>query len=185
MIKIRKAVLRDAKKLLQIYDYYVKNTAVTFECVSPTLDEFTARMEDIMKRYPYFVVLKDDKIAGYAYANSFSAREAYDWSCELTVYIAHDLRRCGLGKMLYNALEKALYEMGILNLYACVAYPIKEDEYLTCGSANFHMNSGFERVGEFYKCGNKFGNWYNIIWMQKIIGSHKENHPKIKNFSDL
>lgn len=47
--------------------------------------------------------------------------------------------------------------MGILNLYACIGYPEVEDEYLTRNSADFHEHMGFSKVGEFHKCGYKFG----------------------------
>ena len=62
--------------------------------------------------------------------------------------------------------------MGILNLYACIASPIEEDEYLTANSEQFHAHLGFEKVGEFHRCGYKYGRWYNMIWMEKIIGKH-------------
>ena len=45
MIAIRQATLDDAKRLLEIYDYYVKNTAITFEYDTPSLAEFQSRME--------------------------------------------------------------------------------------------------------------------------------------------
>ncbi|MBQ5675892.1 MAG: GNAT family N-acetyltransferase, partial [Lachnospiraceae bacterium] len=80
---------------------------------------------------------------------------------------------CGYGRKLYEALERALVDQGILNLYACIAYPIVEDEYLTKNSAQFHAHLGYKTVGEFYKCGYKFGRWYNMIWMEKLIGKHK------------
>lgn len=64
------------------------------------------------------------------------------------------------------------WKMGILNLYACIAYPETEDEYLNKNSAEFHAHLDFLKVGEFHKCGYKFGRWYNMIWMKKLIGKH-------------
>ena len=90
------------------------------------------------------------------------------------MYLDRSARRCGLGRQLYRALEDRLKEMGILNMYACIAYPDKEDEYLNSNSADFHTHLGFTRVGKFHKCGFKFGRWYNIVWMEKIIGRHEE-----------
>ena len=60
--------------------------------------------------------------------------------------------------------------MGILNLYACIADPIAEDEYLNRNSEQFHQHMGFTKVGTFHKCGRKFDRLYNMIWMEKIIG---------------
>lgn len=58
------------------------------------------------------------------------------------------------------------------------AVPEVEDEYLTCDSVHFHEHLGFRMVGEFYKCGFKFGRWYNMAWMEKHIGEHGAQ-PKV------
>ena len=170
---IRTATANDAEAILNIYAYYVENTAITFEYDVPTLEEFTQRTENTLKKYPYLVAEKDGEILGYAYAGVFKDRAAYDWSAETTIYLKQDAVKGGLGRMLYEALEKEMKERGFLNLYACIGYPIAADEYLTKNSAEFHAHLGFETVGEFHKCGYKFGRWYNMIWMEKIIGEHK------------
>ena len=170
--EIRDAKIADAERILEIYDYYVQNTAISFEYDTPSLDEFTARMEKTMKRYPYLVIEKDGHIEGYAYAGTFKDRAAYDRSCETTIYIDHNERRSGMGRMLYEALEERLKSIGILNLYACIGYPETEDEYLTKNSVQFHEHLGYSKAGVFHKCGYKFGRWYDMIWMEKIIGEH-------------
>lgn len=182
MTEVRDATLGDAESILKIYDYYVKNTAITFEYDSPTLAEFDDRMKKIMERYPYLVILQDGEIKGYAYARKFVGRAAYDRSCELTIYLDRNAQKCGLGRTLYDALQSALKDMGILNLYACIGYPTQDDEYLTTNSADFHEHLGFATVGRFHKCGYKFGRWYDMIWMEKIIGTHNTNQPKIKSY---
>ncbi len=169
---IRKAAIEDAERLLEIYSYYVENTAITFEYDIPSLKEFKARIGNTLKKYPYLVLEEDGLIQGYAYAGAFIGRAAYDHSCETTIYLDHDSRGRGLGRALYEALEQALKDMGILNMYACIADPIEEDEYLTHNSEQFHRHLGFTKVGTFHKCGYKFGRWYNMIWMEKIIGAH-------------
>lgn len=185
MIEIRKAEISDAGRLLEIYDYYVRNTAITFEYDTPSPEEFSARMERTMKRYPYLVILKDGIIEGYAYAGAFVGRAAYDWSCEMTIYLDRKAQKCGLGRKLYEALTAALKEMGILNLYVRIGYPETPDEFLTTNSADFHAHLGFEKVGEFHKCGYKFGRWYNMICMEKIIGEHGDRQASIRNYPDL
>ena len=172
MTVIRNADI-DAEQILDIYAYYVKNTAVTFEYDVPGLEEFRERMKNIMRRYPYIVIEQNGVIKGYSYAGAFVGRAAYRRSCEVTVYIERGATKCGLGRALYETLEHDLRRMGILNLYVCIAYPETEDEYLTYNSADFHARLGYTKVGEFHKCGCKFGRWYNMIWMKKIIGEHK------------
>ena len=170
-VTIRSAVPSDAERLSEIYAYYVTNTAVSFEYEVPTAAEFCRRIEHTLERYPYLVLEKDNVIAGYAYAGVFKDREAYDRSCEVSIYLAPDQRRQGFGRALYAALEAKLRAQGILNLYACIGDPIVEDEYLTKDSERFHQRLGYTKVGEFHRCGYKFGRWYNMIWMEKLIES--------------
>lgn len=179
-VQIRNSNVNDAERLLEIYAYYIENTAITFEYSVPTLQEFQDRIRNTLKRYPYLVIEQNGIIQGYAYAGSFIGRSAYDWSCELTVYLDHTAQKCGLGRKIYETLEEKLSQMGILNLYACIGYPQVEDEYLNKNSAEFHAHLGFTKVGEFHNCGYKFGRWYNMIWMEKIIGEHQSKQHSVK-----
>lgn len=43
-IKIRPVKLCDIPDILKIYEYYIINTAITFEYVVPTIEEFTGRV---------------------------------------------------------------------------------------------------------------------------------------------
>ena len=179
-ITVRNASLEDAPRILEIYSYYVEHTAITFEYVVPSLEEFQIRMKNTMKKYPYLVIEQNSQVQGYAYAGSFVGRAAYDWSCELSIYLDHNARKCGLGRRIYDALADRLKEMGILNLYACIGYPLKEDEYLNKNSQQFHSHLGFQTVGQFHNCGYKFGRWYDMIWMEKIIGEHKADQAPVQ-----
>ena len=170
---IRDAMPEDAGRLLEIYAWYVENTAITFEYDVPTPEEFESRVRATLAHYPYLVVEEDGMVQGYAYAGPFVGRAAYRHSCELSIYLDHRAKGKGYGRALYEALEKKLKAMGILNLYACIGDPVVEDEYLTRNSEQFHRHLGFAKVGEFHRCGYKFGRWYNMIWMEKIIGEHR------------
>ena len=169
---IRNATIEDAENLLEIYAYYVKETAISFEYEIPSIEEFRNRISHTIKKYPYIVIEEDGEIEGYAYAGVFKGRAAYDHCCEVTIYLDHDSKGKGYGRALYGELEEALRKRGVINLYACIADPISEDEYLTRNSEHFHEHLGYTKVGEFHKCGYKFGRLYNMIWMEKIISNH-------------
>ena len=169
---IRRATKEDAERLLEIYAYYVKNTAISFEYDVPSLEEFRNRISGTLMKYPYLVLEEDGIIQGYAYAGAFVGRAAYDHSCEMSIYLDRNSTGRGYGRALYETLEQILKDMGMLNLYVCIADPVTEDEYQTRNSEQFHHHLGFYKVGEFHKCGFKFGRWYNMIWMEKIIGEH-------------
>lgn len=182
---IRIATKEDAKNLLEIYAYYVENTAITFEYEVPSLEEFEKRIEKTLRRYPYLISEQNGKILGYTYAGAFKERSAYDWAVETTIYIAKDARKKGLGRELYMALENALSLQNVINLNACIGYPDVEDEYLTKNSASFHEHLGYRMVGEFHKCGYKFGRWYHMVWMEKFITEHPKNPASILSFDEI
>lgn len=184
-IKIRLARPEDAGELLAIYAPYVEETAVTFECSVPSAEEFRQRIVEIQKKYPYLVAELDGEAVGYAYASAFKGRAAYDWSVESSVYVRRDKKRLGIGRKLYEELEKSLSAQGIRNINACIACPEREDEYLTADSIRFHEKLGFASVGIFHSCACKFGRWYNMTWMEKHIGAHEENPDPIILFPDV
>lgn len=183
--KIRIATEQDAEKLVEIYALFVEQTAITFEYTVPTVEAFAGRIHDTLQKYPYFVAERDGEIVGYAYAGTFKGREAYNWAVETTVYVRQNQKKTGVGRMLYEALEKVLAKQNIINLYACIAYPKEEDAYLTKNSVQFHAHLGYEIVGEFHKCGYKFGRWYDMVWMEKSIGTHVDKPPVVKWFSEF
>lgn len=185
MITIHSATLENAKELLEIYAYYVKHTAITFEYEVPSLEEFQARMKHTLEKYPYLIAKEGNEIVGYAYAGTFNVRSAYDWCVETTIYVKHNCHKKGIGKALYTALENVLKLQGIINLNACIAAPIVEDQYLTNNSIEYHTHLGYQMVGTFHQCGYKFNTWYNMVWMEKMIGDHLDHQPPIKTFQEI
>lgn len=184
-VQIQIAAIADADEILQIYAPYVKKTAITFEYDVPSLEVFRTRMENTLKKYPYIVAEKDGEILGYAYTGAFVGRAAYDWSAEVTIYVRENKRKIGIGRKLYNAIEEISKAQNITNLNACIGCPETEDEYLTKNSVKFHAHLGYDMIGEFHKCGYKFGRWYNMVWMEKIIGAHSAVPDPVVCFPDL
>lgn len=182
-ITLRIATPADAAALLEIYKPYVENTAITYEWDVPSLEEFAGRIESTLRKFPYIVAEKDGQPVGYAYASPFKTRAAYQWAIETSIYVAMGNHKMGIGKLLLLKLEELLAEQGVLNVNACIAYPEVEDEYLTKNSVQFHEKMGYRLVGEFHKCGYKFNRWYNMVWMEKMIGNHIENQPEVKTFN--
>jgi phosphinothricin acetyltransferase len=76
--------------------------------------------------------------------------------------------------MMYLALADILKRQNVINLYACVAYTSVEDAHLDNSSMAFHEHLGYSKVAHFTKCGYKFGKWYDVIWMEKILGAHPD-----------
>lgn len=191
MFTLRPATCADAPALSAIYAHYVRTTAVSFEYEAPSSEEFGARMEQVRAHHLPFLVAQDQgQLLGYAYASPFSERKAYLPSVELTIYLAPSHKRQGLGRALYQALEQELKTQGFENLYACIATPkvtpIKDNvsllhhalsdqqsyDYISWDSVRFHHQMGFRLVGVFSQCGFKFGQFFDMVFMEKLIGAH-------------
>lgn len=172
------ATVADAAALREIYLPYVRTTAVTFELEDPTLEDFTERVRKTLERYPYIVAVEEGEIVGYAYASAFRPRAAYLHSIETSIYMRMDYRGKGVGRRLYETLAKLLVLQNVFNMEACIAHCDPADEYVPATSRLFHERLGFKLVGKFNKCAHKFGRWYDMIWMERILGDHiADPHP--------
>ena len=199
-IILRKASVDDAAALLEIYSYYVENTAITFEWEVPSLEDFRERIKNTLRGFPYIVAEREvcaeagaedgaeargREILGYAYASAFKARAAYAWSVESSIYVKNTCRQAGIGRQLLQELENCLRKQNYLNINACIACAGKDknDPYITDASIRFHEKMGYRLVGEFTDCGFKFKRWYNMVWMEKMLGEHNsEPAAIIKSF---
>ena len=168
-INIRVATVADAQELLNIYAYYVENTAITFEYVVPSLEEFENRIATVLENYPYLVAEIDGRIVGYVYGSRFRVRAAYNWCAGTSIYLHKDYRNLGIGKLLYRELEQILKKQNVVHLYAAVTEIVEPDQYITNHSKHFHEAAGYELCARYYACGSKFGNWYTTIELQKQL----------------
>lgn len=180
-VRVRPATEADAAALLGIYAPYVERTAITFEYEVPGVAEFRDRVAATLAAGRPYLVLEGREGAsghgaplGYAYTSAFVGRAAYQWAEETSIYLAWDARGRGLGRRLHQALANVERSRGILNLEACIGYADPEDAHLTNASARFHARLGYRMVGRFSRCGYKFGTWYDMVWMERLLGEHPE-----------
>ena len=155
----------DAEEILGIYEPYIRETAITFECETPSVEEFRNRMKEISADYPYIVCLLNEKIVGFAYAYRQRERTAYQWNVELSVYIDQAHLRCGIGKTLYGTLIEILKLQNVRNVYGAVIYPNENSERL-------HEHFGFKKLGVYHSTGYKGGAWRDVMWFEKTIGDY-------------
>ncbi|MGQ7498966.1 GNAT family N-acetyltransferase [Streptococcus suis] len=169
MINIRSAQIEDSADLVAIYAPYVETTAITFETEVPTVSDFASRIKKTLEKFPYLVAEEEGRIVGYAYASTYYARAAYDWTVELSVYVSSEARGKGIGSLLYDALEEELTARGFKNFLACIALP-------NPASLALHEKRGYEQVAHFKNVGYKFDTWHDIVWLQKsLVGKQNED----------
>ncbi len=159
---IRAAELSDAEVLVKIYNPYIKETTVTYEYEEISAEEFRARMEAVMPRYPYIVAEEKGEVLGYAYGSPYHVRAAYQWDCDLSVYVRKDARGKGIGKVLFSKLLDILTKQGYVNAYSFIDSPNPMSEAI-------HKKFGFAEIGCLHKAGFKFGRWLDMkLWGKRI-----------------
>ena len=136
--KIRFATEKDAKEILEIYAPYIEKTAITFEYEVPSLSEFSGRIAEIQKKYPWIVYEEDGEVLGYAYGGPEYTRAAYHWTCETSVYVSEEARGQGIGAALY---EKILDILKKQNFCVCYVLIIDDNE----ASVKMHEKFGFKQ----------------------------------------
>ena len=154
---IRAATLEDAARVAAIYHPYVADTTISFEVAPPAETEMRDRMQAVLPRLPWLVHEVEGQVAGYAYASPHRAREAYQWSVDVAVYVNQDFHRRGIGRELYHALFPRLIRQGYVNAYAGITLP-------NAKSVGLHEALGFVPVGVYRNVGFKLGAWRDVGW---------------------
>lgn len=161
-VSVRPATVADAASVHAIYAPVVEHTAISFEEMPPSIDEMAARIEATSTAYPYLVAEREGMVVGYAYAGQHRTRAAYRWSVDVTVYIAEEARRSGIGRALYAQLFPELAARGFHAAFAGIALPNPE-------SVALHERMGFELLGVYREVGSKFGRWHDVGWWQRLL----------------
>ncbi|MEA5026600.1 MAG: N-acetyltransferase family protein [Erysipelotrichaceae bacterium] len=176
-VSIRFAQETDLAVLLEIYQPYVEETAISFEFAVPTLSEFKKRYVSVSAVFPYLVAEYNGKLVGYAYASAFKQRQAYSWDAESSIYVDRNYQHSGIGSKLYDRLESILTKQGIVNLFACVS--CQALNLTVNASIRFHQQRGYQLVGLFRQCGYKFEQWHDIAYLVKCLNQPIQNQPSV------
>lgn len=159
---IRCATPGDAASILQIYNWYIQNTIITFETEPVTVDEMKNRINNILTKYDWLVAEVDNQVVGYAYYGQFRTRIAYNHTVETAIYFSKDYSGKGYGRLLYQHLFESARNKGYRELIGVISIPNPE-------SISFHQKNGFVEAGMFKNVGFKFGRYLDVVFMQKTL----------------
>ncbi len=162
-MNIRKATSDDAQAICNIYNYYIENTAVTFETVPVSETEMKQRINDIIHSgHPFYVGENDNKIIGYYYTHTWNSRHAYDSTAEVSIYFDKDETGKGYGTQLFEHLLMHIDKSKIHVLISGITLPNE-------GSVRLHEKFGFKQISYMKEIGWKFDQWQDVGHWQKII----------------
>ncbi|OEK08878.1 phosphinothricin acetyltransferase [Flavivirga aquatica] len=159
---IRSVSIGDTQALLDIYNYYVLNTVVTFDVEPLTLEMFQDKLKRISFEYPFIVYEENNEIFGFAYGSRFRPKPAYNHTVESTVYVKHMAHGKQIGTKLYTELIRQLKKTDVNTILGVLTIPNDI-------SVRLHEKFGFVQVAELKEVGLKFGAWQDIgIWQLKL-----------------
>jgi L-amino acid N-acyltransferase YncA len=168
-LHFRLATPADGAAIAAIYRPYVTDAVTSFELEAPGAEEMARRIGAGLLLAPWLVCVDgNDQVLGYAYAGRHRDRAAYQWSCDVTVYIHADHHRRGIGRALYDRLLGLLCLQGFFVAHAGITLP-------NPGSVGLHEAVGFRPVGIYPAVGWKLGAWRDVGWWQLPLQARPES----------
>jgi phosphinothricin acetyltransferase len=169
-VQVRPGVASDLDALTDIYNHYVRETALTFDTAVFTPEERRPWLLSHPEDGPYRLMVATQgasggnapRILGYATSSPFRPKPAYATSVEVSVYLRPEAGRRGIGTLLYRALFEALAGEDVHRAYAGIAQPNE-------ASARLHARFGFRHVGTYREVGRKFGRYWDVAWYEKEL----------------
>ncbi len=162
-MRVRLASLDDAEAIRTIYNREVTGSTVTFDLVPRTLDDQVDWLRAHSGAHPAVVVETDTGlIAGFGSLSPYRSRPAYSTSVENSVYVHHDFRSRGVGRLVLVDLVRLAADHGF---HAMMARIVGGHE----ASIALHEGCGFELVGIEREVGRKFGKWLDVALMQRLV----------------
>lgn len=161
MPSIRPAAIGDLPALTELYNHYIVHTPITFDVQTYTPQQRRAWFDDHPGgRYRLLVADAEGDVVGYATTSRWRPKASYDTTVESSVYVRQDAVGRGIGRQLYGALFDALDGEDVHTIVAGVALP-------NAASVALHEAFGFREVGVFREVGRKFGQFWDVKWMQR------------------
>jgi phosphinothricin acetyltransferase len=161
-LNIRPAKLQDLPRLTEIYNHYVIHTPVTFDIEPYTLERRQEWFGQFALNGRYRLLVAEDagQVLGYAGAQRWRPKAAYDTTVETTIYCDPAAVGKGIGGHLYAALFDVLKDEDIHRFVAGYTLPNPV-------SAALHERTGFRPVGVFTQVGRKFGQYWDVAWTER------------------
>ncbi len=157
---IRPARDADTEAIAALHGDVVEHSLMTFTTLKRSLSDW---QDDILGDPPLLVAeAEDGRFLGFASFASFRKGSGYAHTAEHSIYLTDAARGQGVGRKLLTALEKQASDLGIHVLVAGIsgANPAAQ---------GFHAACGYTEVGRMPQVGHKWGQWLDLVLMQKIL----------------
>jgi len=159
---IRKVTIEDAETITAIYNYYILNSAATFEEHCVPVSFFEEKITTADSKFPWLVYEVNNTIVGYTCSSPWKPRSGYRYTAEISIYLKHDSIEKGIGTILYTALINQLKKSNFNAIIGGVTLP-------NPSCVRLHEKLGFEKIAHFKKVGYKFNKWNDVAYWQLLL----------------
>ena len=167
-VQIRAARSKDVPQILAIYNAAVLEPASAYEDVPHTLTQREEWFEHFTRRnFPVVVAEHGSVVVGWGSLGPHQERAGFRFTGSVAVYVVGTHRRCGIGGELVEALLSAGRERKI---HVVVAAIDSRNE----ASLKLHTKYGFVEAGVFQEVGCKFGEWRDVVYLQRLLDDRAE-----------
>jgi phosphinothricin acetyltransferase len=159
---IRPAVESDLDAINDIYNHYVLHSTCTYQEELEPIEDRRRWFSHHGEKHPVIVAEAAGKVVGWGSLTAFHPRSAYRRTVENSVYIHHQLLRCGVGSCVLRELIDRARALG----HRAIIAGIDGEQ---AASVALHGKFHFEKVGHFKKVGFKFDRWLDVIYMELML----------------
>ena len=162
-MNIRSAQWQDLPAMTALYNHSIVTSPCTFD-IEPYSVETRAPWFEKFDGYRWQCLVAEENgvVLGYGCSGEFKPKAAYRTSVEVSIYVDGTAHRRGIARTLYSALFNALAGTGVHRAYAGITLPNE-------ASVALHREFGFTDVGIYREVGNKFGRYWDVLWMEREI----------------
>ncbi|MCE1187849.1 MAG: N-acetyltransferase family protein [Ignavibacteria bacterium] len=156
---IRILTAEDMGAARDIFNYFALNEFAVYCEFALTSEQFAKAMDD---KIISLAACFEERVVGYSCLTKFKPFPNFARTALLAYFIKPEFTGKGLGSLLLDELFTLGKQKGITNYLAHISSKNEQ-------SLNFHRKHGFVEAGRFFNVADKFGEPFDIIWMQKQI----------------
>ena len=152
----------DRKPVIDIFNFYIENSFAAYLDRKVSYDFFDILLK-AGEGYPAIVAKNETgEVVGFGMLRAYHPFSVFSKTAEISYFIKPEWTGKGLGDLMLAHLIQKAGGKDITSLLASISS-------LNTPSIRFHKKNGFMECGRFEKIGEKKGQVFDVVYMQKML----------------